>query len=127
MQSRIIYIVCYEKFYAWFPAYFETLKLAKEFCIKILDNDPQCGVSIRKAKEFYEFLYSKPGQEIQTMPIRERYWHDEIIKVYKEIDDAEAGSPIVLLTRDEAQSGTHTKTGPAPSRAAPGIDTGTKR
>ena len=54
MQSRIIYIVCYEKNYAWLPAYFETLKLAKEFCIKILDNDPQCGVSIRKAKEFYD-------------------------------------------------------------------------
>ena len=84
------------------------------------------GTGALRAKEFYELLYSKPGQDIQTMPIKERYWPEEIIKVYKEIDDAEAGEPTVLLTRFDARSGTHTKIGPArpAPAAAPGPETG---
>lgn len=80
------------------------------------------GTSFLRAKDFYELLYCKPGQSIQTMPIKERYWLEEITKIYKEIEAAEAAEPVVLLTREEAVSGigaSRIKKGPAPSEAVP--------
>jgi len=63
------------------------------------------GAGFLRAREFYELLYCKTGQAIATVPIKERYWPEEIAKVYKEIEQAEAAEPITLLTRDGAVSG----------------------
>jgi hypothetical protein len=63
------------------------------------------GAGFLRAREFYELLYCKTGQAIATVPIKERYWPEEIAKVYKEIEQAEAAEPITLLTRDGATSG----------------------
>jgi hypothetical protein len=63
------------------------------------------GAGFLRAREFYELLYCKTGQAIATVPIKERYWPEEIAKVYKEIEQAEAAAPVVLLTRTEAASG----------------------
>jgi hypothetical protein len=63
------------------------------------------GAGFLRAREFYELLYCKTGQAIATVPIKERYWPEEIAKVYKEIEQAEAAEPITLLTRAEAASG----------------------
>jgi hypothetical protein len=80
------------------------------------------GTGFLKSKDFYELLYCKTGQAIATMPIKERFWPEEIAKVYKEIEQAEAAEPIVLLTREQIRGGTRIETrrissepGPAPS------------
>jgi hypothetical protein len=77
------------------------------------------GAGFLRAREFYELLYCKTGEAIQTVPIKERYWPEEITKVYKEIEQAEAGEPVVLLTRDEVKGGVRTKTGSKPSELGP--------
>ncbi|MGA2915207.1 MAG: hypothetical protein ABSE89_04195 [Sedimentisphaerales bacterium] len=78
-----------------------------------------------KITDFEELLYCKPGQTIERMPIKERFWPEETTKVYKEISDAEAAEAVVLLTRTEAKSGISAKPGSAPSGASPGPETGT--
>ncbi|MCX5632526.1 MAG: hypothetical protein NTW93_02445 [Phycisphaerae bacterium] len=62
------------------------------------------GTALLKSKEFYELLYCRPGQAIQTMPVKERYWSEEVSKIYKEIKDAESAEPVVLLSRSDAAS-----------------------
>ncbi len=66
------------------------------------------GTALLKSKDFYELLYCRPGQTIQTMPVKERYWPEEVLKKYKEIKDAEAAEPVVLLSRSEAATGAST-------------------
>ncbi|MGB8225424.1 MAG: hypothetical protein WCE45_00960 [Sedimentisphaerales bacterium] len=66
------------------------------------------GTALLKSKEFYELLYCRPGQVIQTMPVKERYWSEEVSKIYKEIKDAESAEPVVLLSRSDAASGAST-------------------
>jgi len=63
------------------------------------------GARVLRQRDFYELIYSQNGNSIQTMPIRERFWSDEIAKSYKEITQAEAGEPVMLLTREQAKSG----------------------
>ncbi len=71
------------------------------------------GTSFLRAKDFYELLYCKTGQSVQTMPIKERFWPEAISKIYKEIEQAEAAEPVTLLTRKQSGSGIR----PAPSGA----------
>jgi len=75
------------------------------------------GTGFLKSKDFYELLYCKTGQAIATMPIKERFWPEEIAKVYKEIEQAEAAEPVILLTREQAGGGTRIETRPAPSES----------
>jgi hypothetical protein len=63
------------------------------------------GARVLRQRDFYELIYSQNGNTIQTMPIRERFWSDEITKSYKEITQAEAGELVMLLTREQAKSG----------------------
>jgi hypothetical protein len=78
------------------------------------------GAGFLRAREFYELLYSKTGQAITTVPIKERYWPEEVAKVYKEIEQAEAAEPITLLTRAQAASGIRTtETRPTPPKSGP--------
>jgi hypothetical protein len=79
------------------------------------------GTGSLKPREFYELLYCKTGEPIQTMPIKERYWPEEITKTYKEIEEAEATEPIVLLGRTESISGGDVRNikRPAPSESRP--------
>jgi hypothetical protein len=73
-----------------------------------------------KVGEFYELLYCKPGQAIMTMPIKERFWSDEITKVYKEIQVAQAAEPVVLLPRNQTMGGTRgPETRPRPVTPTP--------
>jgi hypothetical protein len=64
------------------------------------------GTGVLRSRDFYELMYCQNDNSIQTMPIRERFWPDEITKSYKEITQAEASEPIMLLTREQAKSGT---------------------
>jgi hypothetical protein len=78
------------------------------------------GTNILKEKTFSELLYCKPGQSFMTMPIKERFWPEEMSKVYKEISQAEAAEPVVLRTREQIRGGVRTETKslsptPAPS------------
>jgi hypothetical protein len=66
------------------------------------------GAGFLRAKEFYELLYCKAGEPIQTVPIKERYWPEEIAKIYKEVTQAEAAKPTALLPRDQILAGTST-------------------
>lgn len=63
------------------------------------------GTGTLRQKDFDELIYSLGSNSIQTVPIRERCWPDDIIKLYKEIAQAEATEPVVLLTREQARSG----------------------
>jgi hypothetical protein len=54
---------------------------------------------------FPELLYCKPGQAIETMPIRTRFWPEEVTKVHKEIEEA---LPVILLPRAQSGSGIRT-------------------
>lgn len=77
------------------------------------------GTGFLRPREFYELLYCKPGEPIQTIPIKERYWPDDIVKIYKEIEQTQSEEPITLLTRPEAASGVRTGTMPISSESAP--------
>jgi hypothetical protein len=66
------------------------------------------GAGYLRPKDFDELLYTQTGDSIQTMPIKERFWPDEMTKVYKEIEQAEKTQPVVLLPRSGASGGTHT-------------------
>ncbi len=59
-----------------------------------------------KIADYEELLYCKPGQPIESVPIKERFWPEETVKAYKEVEDADAAEPVTLLTRAEAKSGT---------------------
>ncbi len=62
------------------------------------------GSTYLRAKDFYELLYCKTGGPIQTVSTKEKFWPEEISKIYKEIEQAEASEPIVLLPRGMSQS-----------------------
>ena len=66
------------------------------------------GAGYLRSKDFYELLYTKTGDSIQAVPIKERYWPDEIAKIYKEIEQAEKAEPIILLARGGVPSGVRT-------------------
>lgn len=77
------------------------------------------GTGVLRSRDFYELMYSQDNNSIQTMPIKERFWSDETAKSYKEITLAEAGEPVMLLTREQAKSGlgrTQQNTNAPPSR-----------
>ena len=63
------------------------------------------GAGVLRQRDFDELMYSRGGGLIQTMPIRERYWPDDVVKVYKEIGQAETAEPVSLLTREQTRSG----------------------
>jgi hypothetical protein len=73
------------------------------------------GNGALRPKDFDELMYSIDNNSIQTVPIRERYWSDDVIKLYKEISQAETAEPVTLLTREQARSGSG-----IPSRQIPG-------
>lgn len=63
------------------------------------------GTGTLRPKDFDELMYSLGDNSIQTMPIRERFWPDDVLKLYKEIAQAETVDPVALLTREQARSG----------------------
>jgi hypothetical protein len=63
------------------------------------------GTGTLRPRDFDELMYSLGSNSIQTVPIRERYWPDDVVKLYKEITQAETAEPVVLLTREQARSG----------------------
>ncbi|MFA6185641.1 MAG: hypothetical protein WC770_00290 [Phycisphaerae bacterium] len=63
------------------------------------------GAGNLRPKDYDELLYSLGSNAIQTTPIRERFWSDDTVKLYKEITRAEEAEPVALLTREQAQSG----------------------
>jgi hypothetical protein len=81
------------------------------------------GTGTLRQKEFDELMYSLGSNSIQTVPIRERCWPEDVVKLYKEITQAETADPVVLLTRDMARSGSSTDRqipGRMPGIGAPG-------
>ncbi|MDD5135583.1 MAG: hypothetical protein PHP01_09275 [Phycisphaerae bacterium] len=65
------------------------------------------GTGALRPRDFYELMYCQNDNTIETMPIRERFWPDEVARSYKEITQAETDEPVMLLTRDQAKSGTN--------------------
>jgi len=79
------------------------------------------GTGTLRQREFYELMYGLGNNSIQTVPIGERYWPDDIAKLYKEITQAEETEPVALLTREQAKTGSGSTGRQTPGGAAPGM------
>jgi hypothetical protein len=78
------------------------------------------GTGTLRQKDVDELMYSLGSNSIQTVPIRERYWPDDVVKLYKEITQAETADPVVLLTRDMARSSSRQAPSGVPGFGMPG-------
>jgi hypothetical protein len=68
------------------------------------------GAGYLRSREYSELLYSNDGKTIERMAIKERFWPAKVTKTYKEISDALAAVPVVLLDWNQAVTGSGQKT-----------------
>jgi hypothetical protein len=79
------------------------------------------GSGSLRPREYYEFLYSRDGKTIEKTAIRERFWSAKVAKIYKEISDALAAPPVMLLDWSRASTGSGQQIlRTSPQESAPG-------
>ncbi len=63
------------------------------------------GAGYLRQRDYSELLYSNDGKAIERMAIKERFWPAKVTKTYKEISDALAAMPVMLLDWNQAVAG----------------------